>query len=241
MHAISFLDFLKVYSNSWVASLIVPGQAGDASIILFLKKRGIPLTHTSIVYVIDKIITLTVFICISCYGCYMLIPELKRAVYVFVLFLFVAILLLLLFFYPSLMSGLSRIKVKLEEIKAYVVIVFKKNWYLLFLNLLITIVKWGVTSLCFFLAFFSFGKRVDVIDIAVIPILSTLVGYIPISIAGLGTVEVTAGYLFSKVDIHQTVVINSYMLMRVLQYVLAILVLAIFTCFTRKINEEKCE
>jgi len=235
IHAISFFDFLKVYTNSWVASLIVPGQAGDASIILFLKKRGIPLKITGPVYMLDKVITLAFFLTVSCYGSHLLIPDLKLSM--FVLFLppiGFAAFGLILWRLPSKYKLVAKTKARLEELWWVIRDFFYKKWYIIAINVLLTVIKWMVTSLGFYFAFAAFGFQVDIYVVTVIPILSSLVGYIPVSIAGLGTVEVTAAYLFSLVDIQQSIVLNSYLLLRVFQYGLAVLLLIISILFIKK-------
>ena len=103
LHSISFSAFLKVYSYSCVASLITPGQLGDASLILFFKKHGIPFRRTAIIYMLDKIITVVVFLGIAWFGSNILIPEL-RLVWLPLLvlgLLFVFVVLILIRFFPT--------------------------------------------------------------------------------------------------------------------------------------------
>lgn len=229
LHSVSFSTFLKVYSYSWVASLITPGQLGDASLILFFKKHGIPLRRTGIIYMLDKIITVVVFLGIAWFGSNILIPELREVwIPLLVLgFLFIFVVLILIRFFPTCTQLAKKIRHRLDEILNELRTI-KTKWYILLINILVTIVKWLVVSLSFFMAFLSFGVFVKWPDIAVIPIMSTLVGYIPISIGGIGTVEVTAGYLFSRVGVEQSSVLSAYLFLRSLQYVLAILMLAAF-------------
>jgi len=229
LHSISFSTFLKVYSYSWVASLITPGQLGDASLILFFKKHGIPFRRTGIIYMLDKIITVVVFLGIAWFGSNILIPELRGVWFPLLALgvLFVFVVLILISFFPTCTQLAKKLRHRLDEILDELRTI-KTKWYILVINILVTIVKWLVVSLCFFMAFLSFGVFVKWPDIAVIPIMSTLVGYIPVSIGGIGTVEVTAGYLFSRVGVEQSAVLSAYLFLRSLQYVLAIFMLAIF-------------
>lgn len=48
LHALPFSLFLRDYVYAWAASLITPGQAGDATIILFLKQHKVPMRLTGI-------------------------------------------------------------------------------------------------------------------------------------------------------------------------------------------------
>jgi uncharacterized protein (TIRG00374 family) len=235
-HTISFFPYLKQYSYSWMASLITPGQAGDASLAIFLKKYNIPIHSTGIIYIIDKIITLFFFLLIAICGSYLLFPELKSYFFQIITLIIVLPVLMtflaIIFFRKTRWGKILNNRLNIEEM----IIEFhtlKSKWHVFFVNFLITMIKWLVMTFAFFLAFQSFHVHVKFPDIGIIPIISTLVGYIPISIAGLGTVEITAGYLFSKVGIAQSVVLSAYLFLRSLQYMLALLILCILTFFDK--------
>ncbi len=230
VHPISFGKFLRIYLYSWTIGLITPGQAGDASLIIFLKKYDIPFRRTGISYMLDKLITVGIFFFIAWYGSYILIPELKGIWFPLLALTFLSIFFGVIFikFFPSHIPFVIKFREKLNEILTELHI-FKTKWRILLLNILLTIVKWLVLSLCYFTAFLCFNEYVKFPEIGVIPILSTLVGYIPVSIAGIGTVELTATHLFSKVGVEQSAVLSAYLLLRVLQYLFAIIILTVFS------------
>ncbi len=89
-------------------------------------------------------------------------------------------------------------------------------------NVLLTGLKWLVLCATYYLAFLAFGTSIHWPDIGVIPVMSTLVGYIPVSVAGIGTVEVSAVMLFKMLGIAESVVISAYLFLRSLQYLLAL-------------------
>jgi len=230
LHVLPFSIFLKTYIYSWIAGLISPGQAGDASLIIFLKKYDIPLRRTGIAYTTDKVITLAVFFFIGWYGSYILIPELKGIWFPLITLILLSFffIFILIKFFPFHIPFVIKFREKLNEILTEFYII-KTKWQILLLNILLTIVKWLVLSLCYFAAFLCFNQHVKFPEIGIIPILSTLVGYIPVSVGGIGTVELTATHLFSKVGVEQSAVLSAYLLLRVLQYLLAIIVLAILS------------
>jgi uncharacterized protein (TIRG00374 family) len=86
------------------------------------------------------------------------------------------------------------------------------------INITITIVKWFVLSLIYYLAFRSFGIETKWPEVGIIPIISTLVGYIPISLGGIGAVELCAVYLFSLISIDRIYVIDVYIFLRFIMY-----------------------
>jgi uncharacterized membrane protein YbhN (UPF0104 family) len=234
IHAIPFFSFLKVYADSWVTSLIVPGQAGDASIIFFLKSQGVGVQKTSLIYMLDKSITLFFFLAVSFIGAHFVIPDIKMSLSI-LLFPLVSIGIIGLFLWglSSRVPALAKTIEKLDDLWLLAHDFIRRKWYILVINTTVTIIKWLVTSLGFYLAFLAFGIQVNIYTISVLPILSTLVGYIPVSIAGIGTVEMTATFLFSLVNIQQAIVLNAYLLLRVLQYGLAILLLGAMTLIIR--------
>jgi uncharacterized protein (TIRG00374 family) len=234
MGKVSLPTFLNVYAHSWALGLIMPGQAGDASMILLSRKYGIPLRQTGIAYFFDKFITIAVFVCVAWFGSYVLL-DVFRGLWPFILSLIVVLMvggILVIRFLPAFQGPGTRIQNWVAQIREEIT-VFKKKWYILFLNTMVTIFKWLVLSLAYFLAFLSFDVRVPWPEIAVIPILSTLVGYIPISIAGIGTVEVTAAFLFSKVGVEQSVVVSAYLFLRIVQFFLAFMTLGFFRSLRR--------
>lgn len=229
-HPIGFTQFLKIYSYSWIASLLTPGQVGDASLILLLKKKyDIAVQHSSIVYLTDKIITLTFFLFIGFYGVTVVIPKLHDLSRPF-LWVFFIILLLSVIVCIVLKKADKQIQKnsKFESIKKILL-----EWKILLLNLFITLLKWLVVCVAFYFAFLSFGTKVSWPEIGIIPIISTIVGYIPVSVAGIGTVEITAGYLFLQVGVETSVVLSAYLLLRSLQYLLAVFLLGSVTWFKK--------
>lgn len=234
-NSLPFAPYLKVYSYSWVASLITPGQAGDASLILLMKKQGVPMHRTGIIYLIDKLITLVFFSWIALYGSWVIVPELRVIFFPMALGLIILILLFVgaITVFPENNKYTKKIRQRLEGVFLELRTIGSGRNRLL-LNFFITILKWLVVSLGFFMAFVAFNESIGVSEIAVIPIISTLVGYVPVSVAGIGTVEFTAGYLFAKVGVAQSVVLSAYLLMRSLQYFLALFILVVLTCLDRK-------
>ncbi len=222
IHVCPFRVFLRSYLSSWATGLITPGQAGDASMVLFLKGVGVPLRCAATAYMIDKMITLVYFLGIAWYGSCVLMPSYAQT---WKIVLFAAVLLGLCVYgavrllpartwsHMPLWGSVSAIASECRR--------FRAKWPVLAINIVITTVKWLVLAACYHTAFLAFGVEAGWPAIAVIPILATLVGYIPASVAGIGTVEVTAVYLFGAVGVGQGVVLSSYLLVRCLQYLLA--------------------
>lgn len=226
LRPIPLADFVVAYSYSWAVSLISPGQAGDASLIFFMRRYDVPLRQSAAAYTLDKAITVLLFGCVACVGAFVAIAEFKTLRFPFLVFglsIVAGALVVALAFSKSSVGGgegpsrWGRFRQELDT--------FREKWHVLLLNFGMTTLKWMVVSLTYWLAFRSFGVPVAWRDIAVIPIVATLVGYIPVSLAGIGTVEVTAVFLFGKVGVEQPAVVSAYLLLRTMQFLLAILLL----------------
>lgn len=230
VHKINYNVFVRVYFYSWAVGLITPGQLGDASIVLLLKKYQIPFRRTGLIYIIDKAITLFVFFIIALYGCHMIGSSLQIAWYRIIVMSLIIGLIAIMIIAVLLKLGNFNITNKLinvgellSEIKR-----FRSNWHVIVVNMTITITKWLLISFVFYFSFYSLHTSIKWPEIAVIPIMSTLVGYIPVSIAGIGTVEITATYLFSTIDVPENIVVSVYLLIRGLQYLLASITVLLF-------------
>lgn len=231
MNPIPLTKFIKVYSYSWTLSLLTPGQLGDISLLFFLKKYSITLQRAGIAYTLDKIITLGVFFFVAWYGYFRFIPQLKESwlpFFTIFLILFIILLIFIKIKYPLSKFPTNKFKKTLSDVKDEHN-KFKKKWGMIIINLILTVIKWLVLSLCYMMAFLAFNVYVEWPEIGIIPVLSTLVGYIPISIGGIGTVELTATHLFSKIGVEESIVLSAYLLLRSLQFILAIILLGFFS------------
>ena len=223
MQPIPFAEFIRSYIYSFSINLFAPGQLGDASIALFLKKQGVPLRRSGLAYIIDKIITVFVLFCVAWYGAHLFLPEINPIWFIVMPFAGLSAIVLAIMIILKVPSDFKYfVKVKqwtistLNELKSV-----RDKWHILVLNTFLTIVKWFVMCLSFYCAFRSFGQFMPWPAIGIIPVLSTLVGYIPISVGGIGTVEYSAVYLFSIMGVTESIVLSTYLFLRSLQYIQA--------------------
>jgi uncharacterized protein (TIRG00374 family) len=82
------------------------------------------------------------------------------------------------------------------------------------LNALISIVKWLVMASMYSMVFAALSVAISFESAATIPVVSSLVAYIPITVAGLGTMEWTAVGLFRGIGIAPVDVVGAYLVMR---------------------------
>lgn len=229
--SLPFFQFIELYIYSYCFSLILPGQTGDLTISLFLRKHGVPLKISTACYFADKLITLVFMLLVGAYGFTVLIPD-APAWLIFTggicaigagLFVLQVIARL-----KNLLGPLKRIQ---EMVLAFnqTLSVLGKAYRSLALNVIVTIVNWGLVGFSYFLVFKALNTEVAWPMVGVIPIMSTFVGYLPISIGGVGTVEYSAIYLFGLIGAPQAVVLATYLLQRAIQFALVgVLLLLLF-------------
>ena len=218
-HAIRYATFLRSYAYGFSLGLLAPGQIGDVTMVLFLRNGGVPVSKSGAAYTMDKLITLGVLSLLAAYG-------LLRYRLLSVGHLLIGVMIL------AGVAGVSwhliarggsgnRLFTAIRKI-AREIVEYRFHLKTILSNVLLTGLKWLVLCASFYLAFLAFGMTIRWPDIGIIPVMSTLVGYIPISVAGIGTVEVSAVMLFKMLDVAESVVISAYLFLRSLQYLLAL-------------------
>jgi uncharacterized protein (TIRG00374 family) len=223
LHPVPFCRFMVAFLHGYAVGLILPGQLGDASLTLFLQKKGVPIHKSGSAYLIDKITTLSLFLFVAGYGLHLLSIDIRVKWILTFLSIFALLSIGICFILwrtpsESKLAGLvsNGLKAVTEAMR-----VFADRWHLLLVNFGVTLLKWLLMSLCYSLAFRSFGVTLAWPFAAIIPVLSTLSGYIPVSAGGLGVVEWSAVYWFSLIGIQKQDVLCVYVLLRAMQYIIA--------------------
>jgi uncharacterized protein (TIRG00374 family) len=81
-------------------------------------------------------------------------------------------------------------------------------------------------ALLYLAAFHAFGSPINFEAAATIPVMSSLVGHIPVTVGGAGTMEWTAVLLFKQVGVDNSSVFSVYLLLRSVLIVTALLILS---------------
>ena len=175
MQPIPFTEFVRSYIYAFSINLFAPGQLFDASIVLLLKKQGIPLRRSGLAYLIDKIVTVFVLFCVAWYGAHLFLPEINPVLFIIMPFAGLSAIVFAIVIILNVPSDFKYVlKAKqwtistLDELKSV-----RDKWHILILNTFLTIVKWFVMCLSYFCAFRAFGQFMSWPEIGVIPVLST--------------------------------------------------------------------
>ncbi len=240
-NVLSLRRFIPLYWIAWAIGLIFPGQIGDmAALSAMLKKKGMDL-HASVGrLLLDKMISLLVISLFALWGIATVI-SLDSTFFTQGYLLFVAIVIVGLViaarkkikhylhaFLPRGMQFLSNVGSEFD-------LIFKGSLTRVFLNLGMTIVKILISGFAYWCVFAAFGYTPgDFIQLVGLVAASSVVAYLPISVNGIGTAEITGIVLFSKIGIPDATILSVYLTLRVTVLVLAWLPTGLLLLFARK-------
>lgn len=229
---VSLSEYTEVYVTSWATALLLPGQLGDAAQVVLLRRHGVPQAASGAAYLSDKVISVTWLLLVAAYGVGRYAPR-QGAVWGLALLVGVVVLggiaAVLLFRFPAGSDGLMlRVKLSAERLREHLAI-FVRAPSMLMRNFVQTVLKWILMAFIYLATFRAFGSSIDLDAAATIPVMSSFVGYIPISPGGAGTVEWTAVLLFAQTGVDEATVLSVYLFLRVLLLALTLLALLAFS------------
>lgn len=223
-----FLTFVPVYITSWATALLLPGQLGDATQVLLLRRHDIPMSCSGAAYVADKVISLSWLVMVAIYGATRYAPQLRPWWFLSFVVIAMAGAALGVHLVRTLSvagSGvLARALASLDRVSGRL-LSFKHRPARLAVNVSLTVVKWLLTTLIYFGCFSAVGSPIHFEAAATIPVMSSLVAYIPITAGGIGTMEWSAVLLFKRVGVAAASVISAYLLMRIVLLLVPLLLL----------------
>ena len=219
--------FMPAYLCGWASSLLLPGQLGDAVQVVFLRRHGIPMATSSAAYIVDKAISMAWTIVVSSVGLGLygigiagwwlaILPLISGGAILVVFRIFWGI-------QNPRFEPLQRMARRLvAELKR-----FRTASTTVVLNASLTVVKWSLVSIAYWCAFAAIKSPVDLKAAATIPMMSSLVGYLPVSIGGAGTTEIAAIFVFEQAGTDGASVLAVYLFFRILLLTLALIVLVL--------------
>ncbi len=217
--------FLSIYIASWAASNIVPGQLGDATQIVLLRRYDVPVATSSAAYLVDKSVSLVWMLMVAAFGVALYTASLQGW-WLLALPVVMGVgglaALTLLRCLPRSVPWVARLQDLAGRLGGQLAI-FRRHPRRIALNVFLTVTKWTVLGTKYSCAFLAFGAALPFAATSTIPVASSLVGYIPVTAGGIGTTEWTAVALFEKAGAQAEVVVGVYLFLR-----LALLLIALF-------------
>jgi len=226
-HIIGFWKLFRYYMLSWAVGSFVPGKIGEYSIVYFLRKEKITIGESSAVSTIDKLSTVFSLVLISIVGFFIFFPR-TDAIKMMVI-LVVGFIILVFILVSERIRKLIRKYVlrkyapKFEGFSKTFFYLLKRKKRLVFLNFLLTLVKWFAQSATIYYLLLAFGSNVNIFYIMVVQAVFTIVALIPISISGLGVRESVGMALFVKLGAGITAVASMQIALLIITYSLAFL------------------
>lgn len=218
---ISYFSFLKAHVFTQSLGAFLPFQIGELSLAIVLRRYGIGPAHAILTILIDKLISLAVLAAVSVWGLSMLdIIPMKSLLLALILCGILVLLLSTIIIAPFNFPVRKYIPQRVFD-KFYAICEgARKMKGALFANFILTVLRF----LLFIpippgLMFLSFGAEVPFTALISISSVAWLVSIIPVSIQGIGTVEISAVYLYSRVGVDDETVLAVYLLARVISFV----------------------
>ena len=230
---IPFLTFLRYYCFSQSLGAFLPFQMGESSLVVIMRNQGIGLPRAIGLFLIDKIITLLVVGIVGTLGIIFLFADIVVNAFANWVLVGVAVALTL----ASIRFVLQKLHPQFFELKPFVLFntglsitrtELQVNQNGILVNLGMTMIKTLILApLYFVIMFMALGSRVPFVPLVLLSNLTSLVSLIPITMQGLGVVELTAIYLFGLVGVAPATIASVYLVSRPLSFVFSGLVLSV--------------
>ena len=222
--------FTEIYLTSWSLGLLIPGQLGDAAQIVLVRRHGVPAASAAAAYAIDKLASLGMFALIGLYGVARYVgaaaPASAAALALVGVLAAASFAIVVVRIRPKSLLP-ARVREFSDSFEDKLALIVDRRG-LVGLNVAISIVKWLIMATMYYTAFAAVGAAIGFEPAATIPVVSSLVAYIPITVAGLGTTEWTAVGLFAAAGVEPLAVVSVYIIMRGALIACAMLMLAMW-------------
>ncbi len=236
----SLQELFLAYSTAWSIGKFFPGGVGELSIGYYLQRKGTSTGDALFISIFDKTLTVCALAILSWVGIWSFLP--------WRIALWINLLLLVLIGAMSSIFISSQLR---EVIKRYILrkyshkftgfganfkVFLKEHKKIIILNIILTLIKSFTAAVFIALVLREYGAEVNVFSVLIINAVTVIVSMVPITVAGLGTKEATAVFLYSTLNINAAIVLSTYVLLRVVT-MLAAAVIVILNPLPKKKEE----
>ena len=235
---LSFWSFLGAYWCAWAFGQVIPGQIGDLiGLSLFLRRRGLALPAVVGRLSVDKLISLFCLLALS--GGLIFIYDNPLARVAGLSGACAAVFLLVAYRFSLRWRLVSN---KGDGLRGHLMhalneahIIVRTRPAIVAVNLTLTFLKLVMIGLCYWATFRALQvSTASFMNVTVIANSAGLIAYIPVSANGVGTVEAGGVYLFGLLGVLAPVVLAAYVTMRIANFALAFLGVALVVVFSAK-------
>lgn len=219
---LNFFYLLKIYLIGVFYGAVTPARAGSLVRASYLKRKlNKPFIECASSIVLERLLDLFALFVISIFGCFLLTRYtpglLYKMIVAFIVFTFLSILFLrkkktewlFQFSYKFLMPKSLKIKFgeKLQDSFHTFYDKLPKLRKLVY-PLLITILTWIIVNIGAYIVIKAFSINISIIYVITFFSIATVIGTIPITVAGLGTREATLIMLFGVFSISAVLIMS---------------------------------
>lgn len=214
--------FLSHYWTGWSVGLILPGQVGDAlTISLLLRQQQIPLSRSLAGLGIDKLLSLLVALAAVCALPVVFTDSAVGTAAIGLIAALVAMLFALAAAERWLAARVALISGRLLKHAVDAMLhagqLLRVRPGVVVANLLLSLLKLGLTGLSYWYALQAMGQPMAWAQWPAVTLCAAaagLVAYVPVSLNGIGTVELTGIALFGALGLPAAAILGSYLWLR---------------------------
>ncbi len=222
-HNIPYLKILKFTFLSWAIGVITPAKIGHFSMVYFLKKEGINMGDGAAIWVLDKIISLSMSFIFFVFG-FSLFFRIDQLVIAILAILSAASIPAFILFhkkgrYIIKKFVLRKYSIKFSGFSNCLSNYIKKFKRYILMDCITTLIGLVIDALSLLILFVSFNEHTSLIKIMVVRAINVFASLIPITLDGLGIRESIGVFLFGKIGLSAPVVITSYLILIIINYI----------------------
>ncbi|HLC92870.1 MAG TPA: lysylphosphatidylglycerol synthase transmembrane domain-containing protein [archaeon] len=234
---IGFRRMLYYYCVGWAAGLVSVGKIGEFSASYFLKKDGMPYSRSLAIILVDKITTLLAFTAIAIAGTFLFfgLSNVPLAAFSAILLAGLAAFAVILVkvnpselpfvkAIPKLNDFASKHSNNFNIFRETFIDFFSSGKKLLAENMALTIVRVGIMALNSIFLFMAINSNIDFFFMVFIIAVTAIIALMPITISGLGIVEISFIYLASLVGIGAETALATQALTLAINYFAGVLI-----------------
>ncbi len=233
---IKITEWFAIYIPGFLSGLVLPGRAGDIATTLLAKKKGFEIGQSTTLILLDKLITLAVFIPITTIGIFTLLNS-KEIYYglAFSILLIAGIL--------SLYTQIGReIIKKILGKHAEIFIGFNKTFRellsnhkkALLSNTFLTLLRPIINGLIIIILLQSLGYNLGILNAIIISSISFIVSIVPLTPNGFGLREGIGTILLYQVGIPYEASIAMYILFGILNVFISLILIIYYYAIAKK-------
>lgn len=230
---IRFWKLFKYYLLGLSVGMFTPGRLGEFSMIYFFRKEGIPLGKGAAISFLDKLISFIAASMVAVVALFVFVIP-KNVVISLVVVIPLVLLIVIFFFFSEkgrylinhyILRSYSK---KFEGFSSVLFFFLKNKFHIVLLNFLVSIVKWFAIALMAHYVFLGFGFNVNPLYIFLITNFIAIVTLIPITFNGLGFIELSIIFFYSKINVPSNIVISENLIAIICSYTIGLVTLVIF-------------